>query len=97
MATLRGGPGDVLLRSAYGDVFIEIVTFGPDENRELDEGHQRRHQMHLMALSGAPDLLGGVRPRAATMPHLRRRTTGRCSSATKVELYRCTAIRLRGY
>lgn len=48
-----GGPGDVLLRSPRGEVFLEIVSFGPDESRELDEGHQERHWMHLMALGRA--------------------------------------------
>jgi hypothetical protein len=43
-----GGPGDVLLRSANHEVFLEIVTFGPDPFREMDEAHQRRHWMHLV-------------------------------------------------
>ena len=46
-----GGPGDVLLRAANHDVFLEVVTFGPDPSRELDEAHQRRHWMHLVDLS----------------------------------------------
>jgi hypothetical protein len=46
-----GGPGDVLLRTGHEEVFLEIVTFGPDENRELDECRQHRHMMHLMALA----------------------------------------------
>lgn len=45
-----GGPGDVLLRSAGHEVFLEVVTFGPDEARELDERHQQRHWLHLMEL-----------------------------------------------
>ena len=46
-----GGPGDVLLRSTSHEVFLEIVTFGPDPSRELDEAHQHRHWRHLVALS----------------------------------------------
>jgi hypothetical protein len=46
-----GGPGDVLLRSASREVFLEVVTFGPDPSRELDEAHQNRHWMHLVDLS----------------------------------------------
>ena len=45
-----GGPGDVLLRSGNQEVFLEIVTFGPDQTRELDEAHQQRHWLHLMDL-----------------------------------------------
>lgn len=46
-----GGPGDVLLRAGGGEIFLEIVTFGPDNSRELEERHQQRHFMHLMALA----------------------------------------------
>lgn len=46
-----GGPGDVLLQTANHEVFLEIVTFGPDPSRELDEAHQHRHWMHLVDLS----------------------------------------------
>lgn len=46
-----GGPGDVLMRAGGEDIFLEIVTFGPDNRRELDERHQHRHLMHLMALA----------------------------------------------
>lgn len=46
----QGGPGDVLLRAANQEVFLEIVTFGPDPTREQDEAHQQRHWLHLMKL-----------------------------------------------
>jgi hypothetical protein len=46
-----GGPGDVPVRSAGEEVFLEIVTFGPDEKLELDDEHQHRHWLHLMALA----------------------------------------------
>jgi hypothetical protein len=46
-----GGPGDVLLHNGNHEVFLEIVTFGPDPSRELDEAHQHRHWMHLVAMS----------------------------------------------
>jgi hypothetical protein len=46
-----GGPGDVLLRTPDHDIFLEIVTFGPDPSRELDEAYQNRHWMHLADLS----------------------------------------------
>jgi hypothetical protein len=36
------------------EVFVEIVTFGPDENREFQEAHQQRHAMHLLGLASAP-------------------------------------------
>jgi hypothetical protein len=45
-----GGPGDVLLQSAGHEVFLEVVTFGPDETREMDERHQQRHWFHLMEM-----------------------------------------------
>jgi hypothetical protein len=32
-----GGPGDLLLRWAGQEVFLEVVTFGPDENTETEE------------------------------------------------------------
>ena len=41
----------MLLRTVNGEVFLEIVTFGPDPSRELDEAHQHRHWMHLVDLS----------------------------------------------
>lgn len=46
-----GGPGDVLLRAGGEEIFLEIVTFGPDNSRELEERYQQRHFMHLMALA----------------------------------------------
>ncbi len=46
-----GGPGDILLRTGGQDLFVEIVTFGPDGNRELEERHQQRHFLHLTALA----------------------------------------------
>lgn len=46
----EGGPGDVLLRTASQEIFLEIVTFGPDQTREQDEDHQERHWLHLMKL-----------------------------------------------
>jgi hypothetical protein len=46
-----GGPGDVLLRAGGDEIFLEIVTFGPDSIRELEERHQQRHFMHLQALA----------------------------------------------
>lgn len=46
----QGGPGDVLLRTAGQEVFLEIVTFGPDPAMELDEEHQQRHWLHLSSL-----------------------------------------------
>jgi hypothetical protein len=57
-----GGPGDVLLRTTGEDVFLEIVTFGPDEKRELEEAHQQRHWMHLMMLARAPVYWEGYVP-----------------------------------
>jgi hypothetical protein len=50
-----GGPGDLLLRWAGQEVFLEVVTFGPDENTETEEKHHDRHFMHLLSLrSDAP-------------------------------------------
>lgn len=46
-----GGPGDLLLQSGSQEVFLEIVTFGPDPSRELNEAHRHRHWMHLVDLS----------------------------------------------
>lgn len=46
----QGGPGDVLLRTANQEVFLEIVTFGPDPTREQDEAHHERHWLHLTSL-----------------------------------------------
>ena len=58
----RGGPGDVLLRIAGEAVFLEIVTFGPDEKLELNEEHQHRHWLHLMALARSPVYWEGYVP-----------------------------------
>jgi hypothetical protein len=44
------GPGDLLLRWAGQEVFLEIVTFGPDENNETEKGHHDRHFLHLLSL-----------------------------------------------
>jgi hypothetical protein len=50
-----GGPGDLLLRWAGQEVFLEVVTFGPDENNETEEKHYDRHFLHLLSLRpGAP-------------------------------------------
>jgi hypothetical protein len=57
-----GGPGDVLLGHPGEEVFLEIVTFGPDETREIEEGHQQRHMMHLMALANVPIYWKGYVP-----------------------------------
>ena len=57
-----GGPGDVLLRSSAEEVFLEIVTFGPDEARELDEAHHQRHWKHLFALANGPIYWEGYVP-----------------------------------
>jgi hypothetical protein len=45
-----GGPGDVLLTWPGHEVFIEIVTFGPDENSELEERYHDQHFRHLLSL-----------------------------------------------
>jgi len=49
-----GGPGDVLFRVGRDEIFVEIVTFGPDKTRELEEARQQRHMMHLFALAAPP-------------------------------------------
>jgi hypothetical protein len=48
-----GGPGDVLLRWPDHDLFLEVVTFGPDENNEFEDKHHRRHFLHLIGLRPA--------------------------------------------
>lgn len=49
-----GGPGDVLLRwPGRHDLFIEVVTFGPDETSEFEDKHHERHFHHLLALRTA--------------------------------------------
>lgn len=57
-----GGPGDVLWRTAHGDIFIEVVTFGSDETREMDEAFQQRHWQYLMALTTEPIYWEGYVP-----------------------------------
>jgi hypothetical protein len=46
-----GGPGDVLLRRADSEVFLEIVTFGPDQSGELQDIAFHRHFEQLTALA----------------------------------------------
>ena len=48
-----GGPGDVLLRWPGHDLFIEVVTFGPNENNEFEDRHHHRHFLHLIRLRPA--------------------------------------------
>jgi hypothetical protein len=57
-----GGPGDVLLRMAGEAVFLEIVTFGPDEKLQLNEEHQHRHWLHLITLARSPVYWEGYVP-----------------------------------
>ena len=45
-----GGPGDVLLRWSGHELFIEIVTFGPDEQSALEDKHHQHHFLHLLSL-----------------------------------------------
>jgi hypothetical protein len=45
-----GGPGDVLLRWHNHEAFLEVVTFGPDENNELEDKHHHQHFLHLLSL-----------------------------------------------
>jgi hypothetical protein len=45
-----GGPGDVLLRWRGHEAFLEVVTFGPDENSETEDKHHERHFLHLLSL-----------------------------------------------
>ena len=63
-----GGPGDVLLRAGGEDIFLEIVTFGPDNRRELEERHQHRHFMHLMALADTSIYWKATFPAASARP-----------------------------
>jgi hypothetical protein len=48
-----GGPGDVLLTWPSREVFIEIVTFGPDEKSEMEERYHNQHFRYLVSLSRA--------------------------------------------
>jgi hypothetical protein len=57
-----GGPGDVLLRWPGQKVFLEIVTFGPDPSREMEEAHHQRHMLHLMGLAKGPIYWEGFVP-----------------------------------
>lgn len=50
------GPGDVLIKDRSYDIFLEVVTFGPDENRELQERYQQRHFLHLAGRKAAPSI-----------------------------------------
>jgi hypothetical protein len=45
-----GGPGDVLLRWSGHEAFLEVVTFGPDENSEVEDKHHHQHFLHLLSL-----------------------------------------------
>ena len=45
-----GGPGDLLLRWSSQEVFLEVVTFGPDENNESEDKHHDQHFLHLLSL-----------------------------------------------
>lgn len=53
-----GGPGDVLLRWSGHDLFLEVVTFGPDENKEFEDRHHHRHFLHLIGLRPAAPVYG---------------------------------------
>jgi hypothetical protein len=46
-----GGPGDVLLRWRSHEAFLEVVTFGPDENTEMEDKHHHWHFLHLLSLN----------------------------------------------
>jgi hypothetical protein len=48
-----GGPGDVLLRWSGHEAFLEVVTFGPDENSEVEDKHHHQHFLHLLSLRPA--------------------------------------------
>lgn len=45
-----GGPGDLLLRWRGHEVFLEVVTFGPDVASEAEDKHHERHFLHLLSL-----------------------------------------------
>jgi hypothetical protein len=51
-----GGPGDVILRIGGREVFLEIVTFGPDETVEFEDMHHHAHSAHLLQLCGTRDI-----------------------------------------
>jgi hypothetical protein len=47
-----GGPGDVLLRTVDSELFLEVVTFGPDQPSEQHDVAFHRHFEQLTALAG---------------------------------------------
>jgi hypothetical protein len=59
-----GGPGEVLYRAGREEIFVEIVTFGPYQTRELEEGRQQRHMMYLITLAAPPIYWEGDLPGA---------------------------------
>ena len=55
-----GGPGDLLLRWAGQEVFLEVVTFGPDENNETRRKASRpAFSSPAQPEAGCAHLLGG--------------------------------------
>jgi hypothetical protein len=48
-----GGPGDLLLRWRGHEIFLEVVTFGPDVTSEAEDKHHQRHFLHLLSLRPA--------------------------------------------
>ncbi|GAA4364022.1 hypothetical protein GCM10023088_07760 [Actinomadura verrucosospora] len=47
-----GGPGDVLLKPPGTELFIEVVTFGPERKFTQQDEYTNRHMLHLHALEG---------------------------------------------
>jgi hypothetical protein len=45
-----GGPGDLLLRWPGHEIFLEVVTFGPDVTSDAEDRHHHRHFLHLLSL-----------------------------------------------
>lgn len=44
------GPGDLLLGWRGHEIFLEVVTFGPDVTSEAEDKHHQQHFLHLLSL-----------------------------------------------
>jgi hypothetical protein len=77
-----------------------VVTFGPDENRELDDKYHRRHVMHLIGLAGRPVHWEGDVPdflnktEDAAWPQATTEAVGRCA-LTGIRAAETSARRVR--
>jgi hypothetical protein len=45
-----GGPGDLLLGWRGHEIFLEVVTFGPDVTSQAEDKHHQRHFLYLLSL-----------------------------------------------